>query len=361
MRKLIRLSLLSLAALTAVGTGGFYGWDWWTRGRFFETTDDAFIQGDITVIAPRVEGYVATVDVGDNQRVGAGDVLMTIDPAAFSARVAQAEAAVQSQEAAIATIDQRIALTAPSISQAEAGLRGAEAEAGRTAQDRRRYAELVQAQYAAPQRYESALAAAQQASASVAGARAALASQRGQVELLAAQRREAEAALRQAIANLAIARNDLEHTVIRAPVAGVIGNRTGRVGQYVRAGTQVMVVVPVPEVYVVANFKETQIRHMRPGQSVRVTVDALGSRPLEGRIDSIAPGSGAQFSLLPPENATGNFTRIVQRVPVRIRLVGEPEARESLVPGLSVVAAVDTRTAPAPATAPASIAAAPRR
>ena len=347
MRKLTRLAILSTIALAALATAGVYGWDWWMRGRFFETTDDAYVQGDITVIAPRIEGYVATMQVADNQRVAAGDVLMTIDPSVFAARVAQAEAAVEAQQAAIATIDQRIALTGPGITQAEANLRSAEAEAGRSAQDRRRYSELVQAQFAAPQRYESAVAAAQQASASVAGARAALAAQRGQVELLAAQRRETEAALRQAEANLALARNDLEHTVIRAPVAGVIGNRTGRVGQYVRAGTQVMVVVPLPDVYVVANFKETQIRRMRPGQRVRITVDALGSQALDGRIDSVAPGSGAQFSLLPPENATGNFTRIVQRVPVRIRLEGDAALRERLIPGLSVVAAVDTRNEPA--------------
>jgi membrane fusion protein (multidrug efflux system) len=359
-RAVIRRVVLAGVGLAALAGAGVFGWDWWTRGRFMEATDDAYVQGDITVIAPRVEGYVASVAVGDNQTVRAGDVLLTIDPADYGARVAQAEASVQAQRAAIATIEQRLALTAPAIAQAEAALRSADAEAARAAQDNRRYAELAQAQYAATQRFESARAAAAQASANVDAMRASVAAQRGQVGLLEAQRQEAQAALAQAEANLRLARINLDDTTIRAPVDGVIGNRTARVGQYVRAGTQAMVVVPVPDVYIVANFKETQIRHMRPGQLVTVTVDALGGRPLEGRIDSFAPGSGSQFSLLPPENATGNFTRIVQRVPVKIRLTSGSETRAELVPGLSVVARVDTRTGPPSTNIASAPAGAPR-
>jgi membrane fusion protein, multidrug efflux system len=331
---------LPVAVLTA-GAGG--GWYWWNVLRFLQSTDDAYIQSDVSIISPKVEGYIKKVKVADNQEVAEGAVLFVIDDRDFKAKVAQAEAAVAIEEASVASYDARLKLQQSMIEQATASVASAEADLDREQQDYKRYSALMTSDFASRQRFEQAQADARKGEAAVARSRAALAAEQNQLAVLRSQQREEQAKLQQAGANLQLAQNDLDNTVIRAPVSGIAGNRAGQVGQYVKAGTQLLSLVPLPRVYVTANFKETQLTHMRPGQLAEVSVDAYPDLTLEGRIESFAPGSGAQFSLLPPDNATGNFTKIVQRVPVRIALPASGPLTGLLRPGLSVTVTVDTR------------------
>src|SRR5215467_7001945 len=229
------------------------------------------------------------------------------------------------------------------IEQATASVASTEADLARVQQDYKRYNALMTSDFASRQRFEQAEADARKAEAALAKSRAALAAEQNQLAVLHSQQHEEQARLQQAHANLQLAQNDLDNTVIRAPISGVAGNRAGQVGQYVKPGTQLLSLVPLSRVYVTANFKETQLTHMRPGQLAEVSVDAYPDLALEGRIESFAPASGAQFSLLPPDNATGNFTKIVQRVPVRIALPDNSPLAGRLRPGLSVTVSVDTR------------------
>jgi membrane fusion protein, multidrug efflux system len=331
---------LPVAVLTA-GTAG--GWYWWNVLRFVQSTDDAYVQSDVSIISPKVEGYIKKVKVADNQEVAEGAVLFVIDDRDFKAKVAQAEAAVAIEETSISTYEARLKLQQAMIDQAAASVASTEADLDREQQDYKRYSMLMTSDFASRQRFEQAQADARKGEAAVARSRAALTAEQNQLAVLRSQQREEQAKLQQARANLQLAQNDLDNTVIRAPVAGVAGNRAGQVGQYVKAGTQLLSLVPLPHVYVTANFKETQLTHMRPGQLAEVSVDAYPDLTLKGRIESFAPGSGAQFSLLPPDNATGNFTKIVQRVPVRIALPASGSLAELLRPGLSVTVTVDTR------------------
>jgi membrane fusion protein (multidrug efflux system) len=339
MRK--NLMMIVAALLLLLGAGG--GWYWWTQLRFLQSTDDAYVASDVSLISPKIEGYIKEVRVQDNEQVGAGQVLFVIDDRDFSARVAQAEAAVASEEATVATYRSRLSLQRAMIDQAAAAVKSAEADLTRTQLDYKRYAALVTSDFASRQRFEAAQADFAKAEAALDRSRAELAAAQNQLLVLQSQQHEEEARLLQQRANLRLARNDLDNTVIRAPVAGVAGNRAGQIGQYVKAGTQLLSLVPLPHVYVTANFKETQLTHIRPGQVARVSVDAYPDHTLEGRVESFAPASGAQFSLLPPDNATGNFTKIVQRVPVRIALPTGGPLGTLLRPGLSVTVTVDTR------------------
>jgi len=338
MRKKIVLGL----AVVALALGGIGCWHWWNVLRFQQSTDDAYVQSDISVISPKVEGYIKKVRVVENQEVAEGAVLFVIDDRDFAAKVTQGEAAVATEEATIATYESRLKLQQAMIDQAAATVKSAEADLSRAQQDYKRYGALMTSDFASRQRFEQAEADSRKAEAALAKSRAALAAEQSQLAVLYSQRREAEAKLQQARANLQLAKNDLEHTVIRAPVSGVAGNRAGQVGQYVKPGTQLLSLVPLPRVYVTANFKETQLTRMRPGQIAQVSVDAYPDLTIEGRIESFAPASGAQFSLLPPDNATGNFTKIVQRVPVRIALPASGPLASLLRPGLSVTVTVDT-------------------
>ncbi len=340
----MRTKIVAGLVVLGLAAGAWGGWYWWNTLRFLQSTDDAYIRSDVTVISPRVEGYIKEVRVGDNEEVAAGDVLFVIDDADFAAKAAQAEAAVFAEEAVIATFDSRTQLQHAMIDQAEAAVKSAEADQSRTQLDFKRYSALMTSDFASRQRFEQAQADARKAEAETLKARAALAAEQNRLVMLHSQRREEEARLLQARANLRLARIDLEDTVIRAPVAGVVGNRAGQVGQYVKPGTLLLSLVPLPKVYVTANFKETQLTHIRPGQRAEVLVDAYPDHPIVGRVDSFAPGSGAQFSLLPPDNATGNFTKIVQRVPVRIALPNEGQLTRLLRPGLSVTVTIDTRS-----------------
>jgi membrane fusion protein (multidrug efflux system) len=340
MRKRIVVGMVAMIALL-VAVGG--GWYWWTEGRWHESTDDAYVQSDISVISPKVAGYLKDLPVAENAQVPAGTVLAVIDPTEFRQKVEEAQANVVAQQAAVARIDSQIELQRAMIAQAEASVGSARAELTRTAGDVARYGKLIDRGYVTRQRFEAANADRQKADAALKSALAAATASHDQIAVLQTQRKEAEAQIERARAAVALAQTDLDNTVVRAPVDGVVGNRGAQLGQYVRAGTQLMSVVPLSDVYVVANFKETQIGHMRPGQPVEVDVDAFPDHALRGRIESFAPASGSQFSLLPPENATGNFTKIVQRVPVRIRIENGDPLAGMLRPGLSVVVSVDTR------------------
>ena len=339
MRKV--LFIILPVAVLALGVSG--GWYWWNVLRFLQSTDDAYVQSDISLISPKVEGYLKEVRVADNQEVAEGDVLFVIDDRDFAAKVAQAEAAVTTEEAMVVTYGSRLDLQRAMIEEAQATLASAEADLSRAQRDYTRYSALLSTDFASRQRFEQAEADSRKADAAVAKSRAGLAAAQNQLAVLRSQRHEEESRRQQARATLQLARNDLDNTVIRAPISGVAGNRAGQVGQYVKAGTQLLSLVPLSRVYVTANFKETQLTHMRPGQLAEVAVDAYPDLTLEGRVESFAPASGAQFSLLPPDNATGNFTKIVQRVPVRIALPADSRLAGLLRPGLSVTVTIDTR------------------
>jgi membrane fusion protein (multidrug efflux system) len=339
----MRRKLLLLLPVLLLVVGAYAGWQWWRVWRFQQSTDDAYIASDISLISPKIEGYIKEVRVENNQRVTAGEVLFVIDDSDFAAKVAQTSAAVASEEAMVATFATRHDYQMAMINQAAAATHSAEAEVNRANLDQERYVSLATREIAPKQRYETAAADATKAAANLLRAQAALEAERQQLAVVDAQKREEEARLMQARATLRLAQNDLDNTVIRAPVDGVIGNRAGQTGQYVKAGTQLLSLVPLPRVYVTANFKETQLTLMLPGQPVEVSVDAYPGQAIQGHIESFAPASGAEFSLLPPDNATGNFTKIVQRVPVRVALPANGPLSSLLRPGLSVTVSVDTR------------------
>jgi membrane fusion protein (multidrug efflux system) len=339
--KRIALSLIAVAALAGGAVGGHW---WWTEGRFIESTDNAYVQGDMSAIGPQIDGYVAAVLVGDNQAVKAGDVLVRIEDRDFKARLDQANAAVETAKADVNTIQSQILYQQTLVAQAQAQLEASDAEARRAQQQYDRYAKLVNDKVISHQEFDDAEATLIKGKADVIRGAAAINAEQAQLVVIQAQLKEAATKIHQKAAEAQLAANDLDKTVIRAPIDGVVGNRGVRVGHYVKSGTQLLSLVPT-DVYVVANFKETQLTHMKPGQKVEIDVDAYPDTPLIGEVESFAPASGALFSLLPPENATGNFTKIVQRLPVRIKVAAGNPLHGMLRPGLSVEAKVDTLSA----------------
>jgi len=335
---------LKLAAGAIVLAGVLaYGAHWWTAGRFIQDTDDAYVGGDVTVIGSKVSGYIQTVAVTDNQSVHKGDLLVRIDDRDYRAAAARADAAVAAQEAALRNLDAVAALQQSVIHQAEAGKAAADAEAQRARLDDTRYGDLVSRSAVSVEAAQRARAAAQTAAADTQKAGAAVEAARRQLDVIATQKHQAEAALAQAHAQADSAHLDLSYTEVRAPVDGTIGNRRARVGAFVNASSPMLAVVPAHGLWVDANFKEDQLARMQVGQGVEVRADVLPGHPFHGHIASLAPATGAQFSVLPPENATGNFTKIVQRVPVRVVLDGKDGDLGLLRPGLSVTATVDTK------------------
>ncbi|HEX8401892.1 MAG TPA: HlyD family secretion protein [Allosphingosinicella sp.] len=342
----------SLLLIVAGGLGYQYTQVWAHQ----ETTDNAYVRADITPVAAKVEGYVSRLLVGDNQQVRAGDVLMVIEPADYQARASRAEAELASARASLqqliaarGTAQAQVGAQGGAIAEAQARVVAARATATRASADERRFAALAKSGWTTRARLDQARAEAQSARAEIAAAEAAVAAQRGQAGALAAGTQGAEANIlagqaqvQAAEAALRTAKLDLERTIVRAPVDGVVGNRAVRPGQLVKSGQQLLVVVPVQASYVVANFKETQLQKMRVGQPVEIEVDAYPGLKVHGRIDSLAPASGAQFSLIPTDSASGNFTKIVQRVPVKIRVERDGFAAQLLRPGLSVEATVNT-------------------
>jgi membrane fusion protein, multidrug efflux system len=328
---------IGLLAVVALGVR------WYTVGRFIESTDDAFVGGDITVLAPKVAGFIATVAVTDNQNVRAGELLVRLDDRDFAAALDRAQAAVAAQRAQLANLAATQHLQLAVIAEARASISAADAEVVRTRDDQARFARLAQRGAASVQSSQQADSDYAQAQALGLKARASLEAAQRQTEVIATQRQQTEAQLAQASAERDLAQLNLRYTELRAPVDGVVANRSARVGAYAAIGTQLLSVVPAQGLWVDANFKESQLAHMRPGQRVRIKADVLPDIDFAGRVVSLSPATGAQFSVLPAENATGNFTRIVQRVPVRIALLGDASRLGLLRPGLSVRVAVDQR------------------
>ncbi len=333
------------AALVAVIAIGITASWWFTEGRYIESTDNAYVQGDIAVLGPRIEGDVAAIKVADNQRVHAGDPLIVLDPADWRARLAQAIASAAEATAAIETAQRQVAQQQASIDVAQAAISQAQAEQTRAGADATRSGSLVANGWASRQSNDQAIADARKANATVVSAQAQKASAEQQLAVFQAQVTQAKARQQSVSAAVQLAENNLSYTVIRAPFDGIVGNRAAELGQHVQPGAQLISVTPLPDkLYVVANFKETQLRRMHAGMKVELTPDIDSSAAVEGRVDSLAPATGALFSLLPPENATGNFTKVVQRVPVKISLDPTQAANAGwLRAGLSVTAEVDTR------------------
>ena len=339
-----RKTLLISSAILGLGAAlATFGHHWWTVGRFIESTDDAYIGGDITVIAPKVSGFIARVAVADNQTVHAGDVLVKLDDRDYVAARARAIAAVAAQQAALANLTATRHLQEAIIAQAQAVITSADAEIERTREDQTRYRHLQQLSAVSLQESQKADADYKDSMASGVKARAALVASRRQLDVIDSQTQQAQAALAQANADRDVAELNLSYTELRAPMDGTVGNRSARPGSYATIGAQLMSLVPARGLWVDANFKESQLARMRAGQLVNVEADVLPGKVFHGRVASLAPATGAVFSVLPAENATGNFTKIVQRVPVRILLDGDASALGRLRPGLSVVAKVDMR------------------
>jgi membrane fusion protein, multidrug efflux system len=341
----LRLYLVLLAAgLVVVVTRE---WDRWIGSATYQTTDDAYLQADSTPLAAEVPGYVHRVPVHDFETVKAGDTLVQIEDDDYRARVAQAQANVAAARAAIATIVQQKTLQQALIEQAEATIKATEADVTRYRLERTRQEALLRSTFGTRQITEQAVDNAERTEATLALNRAQLDAQRQQKNVLDSQEQAARATLAAQLAALDLAQINLGRTRIRAPVDGMVGRRQVQVGQYLNVGTQVISIVPLPNVYVVANYKETQLTRIRIGQRASVTVDTFPGTVLTGHVDSWSPASGAEFSLLPPDNATGNFTKVVQRIPVKIVLDRDPTLSDLLRPGMSVIATVDTSSTPA--------------
>ncbi|WP_439407896.1 HlyD family secretion protein [Bradyrhizobium sp. DASA03076] len=346
-RKLnLRKLLLAGVALAALAGASWYGYDYWTVGRFLVSTDDAYVKADNTTIAPKVSGYLDRVLVGDNEHVKAGQVLARIDDRDFRVALDQAKADVAAANATITSKQAQLEVQDAVIAAARATIDVDTAAKIFAQQENKRYTDLAATGYGSVQNAQQAQSRNAGAEAAIQRDTANLASALKQVELLKAEIAHANAAAARAAALQHQAELNLGYTTIVAPIDGVIGNRTLRVGQFVQAGTQLMSIVPAEGAYVVANFKETQLTHVRAGQEVEIEVDTFPGQVVHGHVDSIAPASGQEFALLPPDNATGNFTKIVQRIPVKIALDAETQPVIELRPGMSVIPTIATRSAP---------------
>ena len=343
-------AFLAGAAIALLAATSWYGWDYWTVGRFLVSTDDAYVKADNTTIAPKVSGYLNQVLVGDNQHVKTGQVLARIDDRDFRVALDQAKADVAAANAAVASKRAQLDVQQAVIDSAQATLNVDIAARVFTAQENKRYTDLSVTGYGSVQNAQNAQARDNAALASIERDKANLASAQKQVELLKAELAQAIATETRANALQRQAELNLSYTTITSPIDGVVGNRTLRVGQFVQAGTQLMSLVPSNGAYVVANFKETQLGQVRAGQPVEIEVDMFPGKAVRGHVDSLAPASGQEFALLPPDNATGNFTKIVQRIPVKIVL---DSADTDLRPGMSVIPRIQTRAAEAPVEQPA--------
>lgn len=337
--------LIGAAGAAMLAVAIWFAYDYVTVGRFIVSTDDAYVGADMAIIAPKISANVAEVPIVENQDVKQGDVLVRLDDGDFQLAVSQADAKLATQRAAIATFDAQIRAAEATEDQMRAQRDAAKATVAKTQADYERTKPLADRDFTSKATLDAAIAARDTAVAQAKAGDAAIQTAEANIALLKAQRAQAEHVARELDVALAQAKRNLSFTVIRAPFDGVVGNRSVQVGDYVTAGKRLAAIVPLDKVYVDANVKETQLAGIKAGDVAEISVDALGGETLRGVVDSIAPASGSQFSLLPPENATGNFTKIVQRVPVRVA-VPASEAQGRLRPGLSVVVDIDTRTGP---------------
>ena len=341
-----RVRRIGLIALIAGAVYGIYAYtDYRLYGRFIQETDDAYVKADGVTVSSKLSGYVRAVNFKDNQAVAAGTLLVQIDPTDYQTRLAQSDAQVQVARATQAASVASIAEARSAVGQASAAVDAAQRQLAYLNGEVARFRPLVASGAEPKQTLDQFVSNRDQAASDLASKQAALAAARDKVRTIEAQANQSAAQIEAALAQRQAANNDMATTRIVAPIAGRIGNSSVRLGQYVQPGQRLLTVVPVDAIYVEANFKETQIGLMRPGQPVTVKVDALPDVAFHGVVDSITPGTGANFSLIPPQNATGNFTKIVQRVPVRIRINSGPESKRVLVPGLSLTVKVDTTAA----------------
>lgn len=344
-----RSLMLPIIGIALLSAGAWYGYNYWTDGRFLISTDDAYVQADMSFVSPKISGYVDKVEVSENQQVKAGDPLLTIDDGDYKIAVAQAEAQIATLTKTLDRIDAQTKAAQASLQQAQAQKVADQAAADNAARAQQRAAQLVKTHVGTQAQLDDAQTALDQANAALVGADAQIAAAQANIGVFEAQRAESASTLASLQLSRDKAARDLSFTVLKAPYDGVVGNRSVEQGDLVSPGQKLAVVVPMDKLYIVANFKETQLAKLVPGEKVRVSVDATDGHDFEGTVSSLAPASGAVFSLLPPENATGNFTKVVQRVPVRIEVPADVLKAGRLRAGLSVIVAVDSRTAPAAA------------
>jgi membrane fusion protein (multidrug efflux system) len=333
---------VGIAVLASIGAATL-GYQWWSAGRFIESTDDAYIGGNVTALSPHISGFVAKVLVDDNQRVKAGQLLVQLDASDTQAALDNAKAVVAARAASLEAYRARHRLQQATVRQQEAELVAKSAQLSFTTEDAKRYRALSLTGAGTGQEAQRAASLDKQAEASLAAATAALEAGRQQLTVLNAEILEAEATLAQVRSDLRTAELNLSYTDIRAPIDGTVGNRAAQVGAYVNAGAYLISVIPAEGLWVDANFKEDQLTHMVDGDAATLLVDVLPGHEFHGHVASFAPGTGAIFSVIPAENATGNFTKIVQRVPVRVVFDGSDAELRRLRPGLSTTASVDTR------------------
>jgi membrane fusion protein, multidrug efflux system len=335
--------LMGGVALAALLGAGWFGYDYATVGRFVVGTDDAYVRAYTTTLGAKVSGYVSEFLVDDNTKVSAGDVVARIDDGDYKLAVDSARDKIATQEATIERFNRQIDAQRANVEQARAQLVSAQAAQKRAQLEYERQQALAGREYASKQTLEQTTANRDQSNAAVQSAQAALDSAAANVDVLQAQQKEAAQTLQELKTALAKAERDLSFTEIRAPMDGVVGNRAAQVGDFVQTGQRIAALVPLSDVFIDANFKETQLARLQPGQPVSIKVDALPGESVDGVVASVSPASGSVFSLLPPDNATGNFTKIVQRLPVRIRVPADVAGRGALRPGMSVVVAVNTK------------------
>jgi len=341
LRGQLRKLLLAGAAVAVLSGAVWYGWDYWTVGRFQVSTDDAYVKADNTTIAPKISGYLVAVQVGDNEGVKAGQVLARIDDRDFKVALDQAKADVAAAQATVASKQAQLEVQQSVIAAAKATIEVDTATRTFANQENKRYTDLASSGYGSVQNAQAAQSRNASAEAAIQRDNANLVSALKQVDLIKAELAQAVAASARASAVQRQAELNLSYTTITAPIDGVVGNRTLRTGQFVQAGTQLMSLVPASGAYIIANFKETQLTHVAKGQAVDVEVDMFPGQIVHGHVDSLAPASGQEFALLPPDNATGNFTKVVQRIPVKIALEGG--APIELRPGMSVIPTIETK------------------
>jgi len=341
---LARLALPLIAVLMALGFVALatLRWDEWVGAARIQTTNDAYVKAELTRLSSRVAGEILTVAVKDFQRVKAGDLLVQIDPADYEAQVAQAEAGVAGAQAALDNLANQVELQYATIAQGEAQQVSAQAQEVETREEQVRQQSLSQTEAGTRQKLEQATAAYARAQADVRASRAVIAAERHQLEVLSGTKKQREADVLGAKAVLAAAKLKLGYTKIVAPFNGVVGERQVQPNDYVNIGSNLIDVVPLPDVYIIANYKETQLTNVKPGQPVDISVDTFSREKLHGHVERIAPASGSQFALLPPDNATGNFTKVVQRIPVRIGFDKGQKLLERLLPGMSVETRIHT-------------------
>jgi membrane fusion protein, multidrug efflux system len=342
-RRSLKRWLAAAAALVGVSAAAYYGYYYWTTGRFLVSTDDAYVAAHSVLISPKVSGYISETPVDDNQAVQAGEVVARIDPRDYQTALDQARANVAAARASIDTLNQQINQQKLAIEEANQLVASDQAALVFSQQDLQRYTMLAKAGAGSVQRAQQAQADIREKQAALQHDTAGIGVAAKQIGVFEAQLAQAKAALGQQEAMEHQAELNLSYTTITSPVEGTVGNRTLRVGQYVQAGTQLMAIVPLQAVYITANYKETELTDVRPGQPVSIEVDTFPGVRVHGHVDSLGPASGEEFALLPPDNATGNFTKIVQRIPVKIDVNGGDPLAGELRPGMSVEPTIDTR------------------